>query len=452
MKIENLEGLRAVLKEALPDLVKEHPEIVLSALAGAPDALRKAFESAGMIVGTKTGDLTKEVVAGYREAQAEGIIPRGFGTRFRKPMAPFARGVWDSDLNRRTTTYLDNTSEAMASRWFMAFLSNDRRYEGKTVHEYYEELQRFATARTPATPMTIEPGTGGGYLMPTIVAAEVFEYMNERFILRNFVEVFVSANPLDIPRRTQLVTVSRFGAAQPTPEANLAGILGQVRLAPQLVGALTYVDPRLALAASVGPIRWVIGQLAEAMAKDYQRVITAGQRPIREPEGILSLPTAGGNVWDQAQTFTFTGTSPQTARDSIRSLYYQIHQPHRESNRFVWITSNQGVQTMNALNDLNQQPFKDAVNGQPATYMGKTIVETTAISVAGGSPPTTTLACGDMGQYGWLESPDGLMLQQTDIGGDAFVTNTIAVKVVQSCDGAPIIPNAFGQMTGVGFV
>jgi hypothetical protein len=148
----------------------------------------------------------------------------------------------------------------------------------------------------------------------------------------------------------------------------------------------------------------VIGQLAEALAKDYQRTIVIGSASKREPRGILGLATSGLPLADMAQTSTYDNTSNQTKRDSIRKLYYKVNQPHRESPRFVWITNNDGVQTMNSVNDLNQQPFTDAKEGQPPKYIGKTVVETLAIVSATG-PESTTLVGGDMGQYAWLEWP-----------------------------------------------
>lgn len=451
MKIETKAELQELLRTEFAGIVAENPQLVLDAMAKNPEALRASFAAAGFIIGDKAAEgSTRAVMTSYREGQAEGTIASGFGSRVRKAVRSHARRVLDEDTGRQRTTFLDETTEPMVESWFRAFL-NAKAGAGAVDPETNEHIGTIRDRLNKATravtvPMTMEAGTGGGFLLPLLVAAEVFEYMNERFLLRGMVEVFVSSGPLQIPRRLSQVTVSRMAPAATTVEKNVAATLGSVKLSPELVGAVTYIDPRLALAAAVGPVRWIIGQLAEAMAKDYQRTIIAGNQLLREPMGISSIPTAGAAAADMMQTATYTGTSNQTKRDSIRTLYYQIAQPHRESSRFVWIASNAGVQVMASVNDLNQAPFKDAVNGQPATYMGKTLVESTAVTV---SSLTSTLYCGDMGQYAWLESPEGLSLQQTDVGGDAWLTNTIGIKIVQSVDGAPVIPQAFGSMASM---
>lgn len=445
--VDTKEKFRAAVAEALPEIARENPQAILAAIVGNQDAFRAAMEKSGMIVSPKITDPTAGVVDELQRMRDEGLILYGFGAPVRRQMARYAKRSFDPMLGRTTTTYLHGETEKMAWEWMRAFLNKGVHPDtNKPISDLARQLNEFT--RAPATPLIPDPGTGGGFLVPLIVAAEIFEYMQERFILRNYVEVFVSAAPLQIPRRTSLITVQRFASATDTPEVNVAATLGGVKLSPELVGALTYIDPRLALAAAVGPVRWVIGQLAEALAKDYQRCIATGNAAIREPKGISTIPTSGAATADMASTFTFDPTSNQSKRDSVRKLFYTINQPHRESPRFKWITSNYGVQAMNSHNDLNMQPFKDAGPGTPPTYIGKEVIETSAIANAspGGSSETTTLLGGDMGQYGWVESPEGLTLQQTDVGGQAWTSNTIGVKIVQAVDGAPIIPQAFCNM------
>jgi HK97 family phage major capsid protein len=450
--INTIEEFRAHVLKELPSILAENPQVVLDAMAKNPEAMRASLTKMGYIVSDDVKTIASETMTTLRDRQETGSIASGFGTRTREKVRMHARRVLDEDTGKQRTTYLDAETEPLAGQWIRAFFASKGGGEAKdpvTGDHIGVIAERMAKAtRAPATPMTAEAGTGGGFLVPLLVAAEVFEYMNERFLLRGMVQVFVSAAPLTIPRRLSQVSVYRQGPGTDLTEVNIASTLGDAKLSPERVGAITYVDPALALAAAVGPVRWVIGQLAEALAKDYQRTIVIGSASKREPRGILGLATSGLPLADMAQTSTYDNTSNQTKRDSIRKLYYKVNQPHRESPRFVWITNNDGVQTMNSVNDLNQQPFTDAKEGQPPKYIGKTVVETLAIVSATG-PESTTLVGGDMGQYAWLESPDGLTMQQTTEGGQAWSSDTIGIKILQRVDGEPVIPQAFCSMTGV---
>lgn len=442
VEVKDREQFRGLMREAVVDLVRDEPAVIVAALQSDKAALRAALDAAGIIVSGPASPDAATVVAAYRNAQDEGRVIRGFGARYRSATPSRASRAPDGSESRN---FLFGEVAVMAEAWFRALYTRDGvdRVTGKNIRQITEEMNR--ATRAPATPMTDETGTGGGYLVPTAVAAQIFQEMNERFVLRDLVEVFVSATPLDIPRRISQVTVSRGAPATDLTELNLAATLGKVKLSPERVGAITYIDPRLALAAAVGPVQWVIGQLAEAIAKDYQRCIIAGDRTIREPVGINTLPTAGGNLYDRAKTATWVDTDNQTRRDSFRKLMFAIAQAHRESARFTWVANNDAVQRMLSTNDLNQQPFRDAEGGRPMTYYGKQVVESTALATSG----TTTVIAGDFSQYAWLETPDGLRIDQTTEGGAAWVSDTIGVKIVQSVDGAPVIPQAFGILPSV---
>ena len=186
------------------------------------------------------------------------------------------------------------------------------------------------------------------------------------------------------------------------------------------------------------------GQFAEALARDKQRCIIAGDTTLREPKGINTLPTTG-DVTLAAKTASWVDTNNGTRRKAIRQLYYKIAQYHRESARFAFITNNDAVQVLASLNDIDQQPWKDASGGNPATFMGKTVVESTAIV----TNTTSTILCGDFSQYGWLEGTDGIRMETTTEGGQAWESDTIGVKVVEFYDGAPIIPSVFGSLPSV---
>ena len=454
LEIKKKEDLLGLLRESMAELLTtpEGAELVIGAMAGNGDAVRTALGKAGIIVAQPATPSPSDVIREYHQQQDEGRIIRGFGARFRRGLA--TRRFVDPTTGAERRTYIWGETEVLADAWFRAFLSTDKMDDkdgsptrGKSLREIGALLNEKASrAPTSGYPLTTETGTGGAFLVPLVVAAEIFEEMNERFVLRNMVEVFTSAAPLQIPRRIAQVQVSRGAPATDINEQNVASLLGAVKLSPERVSVLGYIEPQLALAAAVGPVRWIIGQFAEAMAKDYQRVIVAGDATIREPKGINTLPTSGGNAYDNAKTATWDGTSLQTSRDSIRKLYFKIAQAHRESARFVFIGNNDMIQKLASLNDLNQQPWRDAGPGRPSTYMGKPVVETLALATV---TSTSTLLAADMSQYAWLEAPDGLRIEQTREGGQAWTSDTIGIKMVQSLDGAPVIPPAFGVLPSV---
>jgi HK97 family phage major capsid protein len=377
----------------------------------------------------------------YDASRAEGRIMTGFGVRYRNSVP--SRRMFDANLGRERNTFIFGEQQELAERWFSAYFSVDKRdaKTGMGLREITEKMN--AGMRAPSNPLTGEAGQGAGWLVPLSIAAEIFEETTERFVLRNMVEVFTSNVPLRIPRRTALVTVTRGAPAVPVVEAD-PRILGAVTLTPERVGAIAYIDYLVSLAAAVGPVRYIIGQFAEALARDKQRCIIAGDTTLREPKGINTLPTSG-DVTLAAKTATWVDSSNATRRKAIRQLFYRIAQYHRESARFAWTTNNDAVQVMASLNDIDQQPWKDATAGNPPTYMGKPVVESTAIV----TNTTSTIIGGDFGQYGWLEGTDGIRMETTTEGGQAWESDTIGVKVIEFYDGAPIIPSVFAILPSV---
>lgn len=445
LDIQTKEQFTGLINEAVRALIAEDPQLIINALAGNAEGTRAALEKSGIIIGDAVAGSAARVVAGaYRRSEDAQPI-RGFGARIRRVAQH--QTYTDPVTGRTRRNYLAGSVGEQADAWMRAFLSKDGidSVTGKSQRALAGEMN--AATRAPATPLTGEPGTAGSILVPTQVAAQIYEEMVERFVLRDRVDVFVSAAPLRIPRRTSRVTVSRGAPATNLGEKDFTGTLGDVTLSPERVGALTYVDPALALAAAVGPTQWVIGQIAEAMALDVQRCIVAGEQAVREPRGINTLPLAGGNLWDRAKTAAYTATDNATKRDSFRKLYYALAQAHRESPRTLWIVNNDVMQVMASLNDTNQRPFEEATGGNPTRFLGKEVVETSALVTAAN---TASALIADMAQYAWLESPDGLRIEQTTVGGEAWVSDTIGVKAVQSIDGAPVIPPAFGSIPVTG--
>lgn len=448
-QVTTREQFQGLIRESIAEIARDNPQVILDAMAQNPEAMRASLEKSGIIISGPANPRPQDVVDSHKTAQEEGRIVRGFGARLRAalPSATFK----DQDGNTRRT-FLWGEQLGQAEAWFRAFFNHGGLYTDPVTKKPLAQItgEMNKNIRAPSFPFTAEPGTGGGFLVPMTVAAEVFEVMQERFVLRDYVEVFTSAAPLRIPRRTNLIAVSRGGASTNITQVDPASILGATTLSPERVSAMAYIDPLLALAAAVGPVRWVIGQFAEAMAKDYQRVIAAGDPTLREPRGILNLPTSGTNTFDQAKTATWTDTDVASRRNSIRQAYYSISQPHRESDKFVWIGNNDVLQVLASLNDLNQQPFRDQTLGAPyASYLGKRFIETLALTTAGSGPFTSTLLGGDMSQYAWVESPDGLRIEQTTVGGEAWTSDTIGVKMVQWFDGAPITPPTFVNLPSV---
>lgn len=441
--IRTVEGFRAVLKE----VIEENPQIVLDAMAGSPESVRQTLNGLGFIVADPNVVNTADVLRARQTAIETGRIIDGFGGRIRQSMQEHARTVKDVRGNEKITYLSDPDIQDLAERWIMAAIQKNGRNPttGEDVRDLYGKLQE--ASRAPATPLTADEGTSGGVLVPTIVAAEIFEETTERFVLRGLVQVFTSASPLRIPRRVALVNVYRGATATDIDEDD-PNVIGSVNLTPERVAAIAYIEPRLAQAAVVGPVRYIISQFAEAIARDDQRVIIAGDPNILEPTGIITLPTADAKTYNNSKTATWDNTSNATRRQSFRELIYAISQFHRMSPGIRWIGNSDLIAMAAGLNDTDQRNFfQDAGPGSPERILNREVVETSAI-VTSGTPDTTVLV-GDMNMYAWQEVPGGLRLDQTTVGGEAWTSDTIGVKVVQEVDGAPVIPPAFGNMGSV---
>jgi HK97 family phage major capsid protein len=443
--IKTREQFIGLLREAFPEMLRQDPNILFEALGNDREKLSETLRKLGFLVSAEALD-PKAVVEANREALDDGRILSGFGATIRERCQQFARTYRDPVTGRERVSYLWGENRELAAAWFRAFFSADKR--DPVTERFLRDIARELNqkVRAPATPLTADTGTGGWNLVPTLVAAQIFEEKTERFVLRGLVQSFTSASPLRIPRRTSLVTVTTGMSGTDLSEVDTGATLGSVLLSPNRVGALAYIAPDVAMAASVGPVQYFINQFALALAKWAQDKIVAGNEGDREPRGITTLPTSGGNTFDLAKTATWDNTSKATRRKSFKKLYYAIGQEHREADVFVWITNNDGVQAMHDTNDLDEKLFEEAPPGGFPTYLRRRVVETSAIATSGGQ---TTVLAGDMSQYAWLESPAGLELETTREGGKAWESHTIGVKVVEHVDGAPIIPPAFGKMTGV---
>lgn len=434
----NREAFRKVLVDELPRILEDEPGIILSAIANNEEAMRTFMEKHGFSVTERqlaSVDMIRKV---YREEKDAGVIMGGFGARFRR--AAESVRYMDPITGKPRQTYIFGEVEELTKRWIDAFLSKDfRNQQGESVRELTEELNK-RVERAPSSPLTGDIGEAGSALVPTQVAAEIYTLIEERFVLRGLVEVFTSATPLEIPRETSDVSVTRGAAATNLGETRAT--VGSVRLSPERVGALTYISPRLAAAASVGPVRYVLERLARAIAKDDQRVIVAGEEGSREPRGVVNLPTSGGNSWDRAKTQAYDNTSKATERASFRDAMYSVSQGHREADRFRWVAAALAISELTSHNDADQKPWDDG----DESYLRRGVIETSAITHSS----TSTVIGGDWSQYAWLESPAGLILEQTNVGGEAWESYTTGVRAVQEVDGAPVLPNAFVHVTAVG--
>ena len=436
--IDNKDKLRQFIDDAIPELMEGHVDVFLAAMADNKDAMREAMEKAGFSVTEREGLDPDDVLEARRDAVATGRVDTGLGMSIRSRCE--SRRIEQSD-GKFVRTYIWGETEDLANAWLRAYFSRDNVDDVtlKGIRELYDELEKRVRV-APTDPFLGEIGQAGGALVPTLVAAQIFEEANERFVLKNFVQMFSSSGPLQIPRRTVEVTVSRGGLA--TDIAEDKPETGSVNLQASRVGVITYHDPLVVRAAAVGPIRWVIGQIAEAIAKDDQRVIIAGSEASSEPRGINGLPTSGGNAFDNAQTSAYDNTSVLTERASMRTAYYAVNQPHRETDAFMWVGNSDALRELTSHNDRDQQPWSD----ENETYLRKRFIESSAFATAS---DVTTMFGGDFSQYAWVESQAGLRLEQTLEGGKAWESDTIGVKAVQYVDGAPVIPPAFSLITSM---
>ena len=430
---------RRLLEEGLPELLASNPEAIAAAMGNDTDAMKVAFEKAGFSVTERESITPADVLEVKDEMTRSGRLDAGFGSAIRARV-PHQR-YEDPITGTTSRTYLWGETQELAEAWWRAFFSKGDSTDyvtGKTRRELFGELEE--RVRAPADPFLGDVGEAAGSLVPTLIQAEIFEQLNELFVMKGLVQIFTSPGPLDVPRRVVEVTVSRGGVATDLTEDKPE--LGHVHLAHNRVGVVTYIDPRLAAAAAVGPVRWVTGQIAEALAKDDQRTIIAGTESDSEPRGVLGLPTSGGNAFDRMNTVAYDNTDAFTERSTTKEAFYAIGQQHRIKPSFMWVANNDGLRELTTHNDTNQTPWTD----EGDMYLRKRVIESLALTTAASA---TTILGGDWSQYAWLEHPLGLRMEQSTVGGRSWESDTIGVKAVQYVDGAPIIPPAFVSLTSV---
>lgn len=447
--IDTRDKLLEFVRENLPKILEDEPDLLWTALANDRAGFEAQLKSMGFSVSERSVIHPDDVVRSHRAAMQSGVLDNGFGQAIRARCS-HRRYEDPRDGRVRRTFIVDEEQEDLAFAWFRAFFRSEKfdPVTQRPMREIHEDLEKFVRRRpgerAPTDPFTGDIGDAGGSLVPTIVQAEIFEIMNEAFPLKGKLSIFESAAPITLNRRTVEVTVSRGGGAtditEDIPE------VGPVRLSPERVAVIAYVDPPVAQASPVGPVRWIMEQMGEAMAKDDQRVIITGNPTLREPRGVTNLPTSGGQTWDRANTNAYDNTSRATERASMKTAYYSVPQKHRQSRAFAWVGNDDFVRELHSHNDQDEKPFEPGTNGQPERYLNKELVESTALTTSGSA---TTGIGGDWEQYAWLQNPEGLRMAQTTEGGDAWESDTIGVKVVQRVDGAPVIGPPFVVITSV---
>jgi hypothetical protein len=193
----NKEQFQSMIREGIADVAKNNPQLILDALANADaSTLRASLIESGFNVSESTSlaGAARDITAAYRQAQVDGVIvASGFGARERKGLQ--AVRYFDPVHQRTRRTFIFGENEKAAESWIRSILAKDGvdTVTGKTTRAIVTEMN--AAVRAPGTPLT-QQSAAGVVLVPTLVAAEIFEELNERFVLQTMTEHFTSANPL----------------------------------------------------------------------------------------------------------------------------------------------------------------------------------------------------------------------------------------------------------------
>ncbi len=440
------------VKDSFPELLRAAtgPQALLSAAAGDAEGMRAALEAAGW--GVHERSISPGFLAGaYREQIAFGSIDNAFGSHVRSR----CMGIQYSDEDgRKRTTFIHNPEVVNdCHAWMRAvILKRDSmgvdpvtRDNAMTIRD---RLEKWVRAPGSGEVHTGADGSSGsmGATVPTIIAAEVWQLIAESYPLPGLVQKYVSAAPLRIPREKDDVTVYTGGNL--TDLTGTKATVDYVQLSPNRVGAITFVDPQLALASAIGIVRYVINRLARAYARFLQDSIISGNGT-GKPKGWLAQETANVDERLNIKVQPYDDTDQTSKRGSVRRGLYQVPQYHRGENpatsTFRWVGNGECAVELESHNDTDKEPWSDELQ----TYLRRKYVETTQIAT---EDSATTLLGADFNAYAMQESPSGMEIEQTREGAGAFEAHAIAVKIVTHIDGDVILPNAGVLVTGVNAV
>ena len=227
------------------------------------------------------------------------------------------------------------------------------------------------------------PDPGGWATVPEFMSREIIKMLTEINPMRQVARVQqVAGGPILVPRRTANLTASwvaetvEHDVSEPSYEQMSVGIF-EARVTTEVSNQLLE-DSAFNLAA----------ELARDFAEEFARlesVAFVSGNGTTEPEGFL--------------TGDFTSTADALDADGVIDLFYRVPAQYAQNGTWLLNRATQGaVRKFRSAVDGPYVWADSLVPGQPATLLGRPVLEMPSLASSGGSPAAVVAAFGDWGR------------------------------------------------------
>lgn len=289
-------------------------------------------------------------------------------------------------------------------------------------------------------------GTQGGFLVPEEMSSEIIELVRAKTVVRSMPGVRVRPMSRDTwsQRRTDTGPTVSWGAGQNASiSEDTAMTFGKVSLQLKKMVCLYKASRELIHDADVSADGIVMTELAEAIAIAEDAAFlhgTGGDQPL----GLYNNPRITWTRLDSAVTF-----------DDIMGMAYNLEKNNRQLTGLI--VNPREKHTLRKLKNGDGSYYwregkLDNTNGvlQMNTLYGVPVADTTTVPLTGHSGSNENYILG--GQWTDFiigDSTEGLRMETTQDGGDAFQYDQLWIKAVKRVDCTVRHPESFVRLQDV---
>ena len=287
-------------------------------------------------------------------------------------------------------------------------------------------------------------GTSGGFLVPTITSTEIIELLKAKAVVRSMPGVRVlpmTTNAMDMGRVDTGPTIT-WGGESTTISEDTALVFGKVQLQLKKCVCLYKVSRELLKYGSPGVDALVKQELADALALAEDLAFLEGAGGT-SPQGLYYHPLINN-----------TDLSGVASFDNISDALYQVER----YNGMVtgWVAHPRVRNSFRKLKDANGQYLhadgRTIAGGEKVempTLGGIPVAYTTQVPITLRPGSNETYIIGGQWNNMLIGEAEGIRIESTDTGGDAFEYDQTWIKAVREVDMALRHPLTFVRVVGI---
>lgn len=315
----------------------------------------------------------------------------------------------------------------MLAKWFSAWAEKD-----------FSEARKLAQEiDTKFEPLVVGTASEGGYLAPQIWTSILINIRNDRAVIRPNASMIDLSGAGSEFKFNQIASQPRLSwSGEAVAKSTTSITFNQGSLTPYKLAGIVSVSLELLQDSATSILPLIMRQMADAMAKEEDRVFMVGTGT-NQPTGI------------DAYSLTTVDAAFNLSYNTFVKAYYRLPQAYRESAK--WIMNSRAIVVARSLTDSNNRPLflegsTDALTGRPvSTILGAPVLEQNDVA-------SSKIFFGDVSQY-YIGDKMGMTMrtstEATVAGNSAFEKNLTHVLVEERVDGELLDTRAFVEISNV---